>query len=97
MNSLLNGLDGLLKSDAAMITLGVVTFLALFLGLPLWLATYELNRDVERASAYRRDILTARTLWLSECDRPLDVCAAAWDDGSTLQSLYLDRVRGEAR
>ena len=34
----------------------------------------------------------ARNLWLSECSEPINVCAAAWDDGWTLRQLYVERV-----
>lgn len=33
-----------------------------------------------------------RALWLSECSKPLDECAKAWDESWTLRDLYDARV-----
>lgn len=37
--------------------------------------------------------VAAFDLWMGECSKPVDECAAAWDNGWSLREMYRDRVR----
>jgi hypothetical protein len=74
--------------------LGFVTvvLLVLITGGAIWAFETDMNRMREQAAISRAQLAKAQALWLSECTKPLDECAAAWDDGYTLRSLYRSRV-----
>lgn len=69
----------------------IVFTVAAFLGVS-WGIHIESTRLKEEAAASRAQLAKAQTLWLSECTKPIDECAAAWDDGETLRRLYRARV-----
>lgn len=61
----------------------------IMVGVITWLALTANDADGKIRDQNR----AARDLWFSECHEPINVCAAAWDDGWTLRELYVERVR----
>ncbi len=49
----------------------------------------QTHNEVERLGDQRR---AARALWFSECSKPVDECAIAWDSSHTLRDMYVERV-----
>ena len=62
-------------------------FIPAVLGLSALIAL-ELGKSREEGEAqFRR----AQELWFTECSKPIDECAVAWDDSYTLRRIYFDR------
>ncbi len=56
------------------------------------LAIYLTLLSVQETQRIKDRNQAARDLWLAECGKPIEVCAASWDSGWTLRELYRDRV-----
>lgn len=63
---------------------------AIFVGIFLAALTVK-EESIRREAAMERREASQR-LWLSECTKPIDECATAWDASYTLRELYRQRV-----
>lgn len=67
---------------------------------PLWLvATFIIGLGVVlwatggfEEGTGRDRYMTARNLWLADCQKPIESCAADWDRSYTLREIYGEKV-----
>jgi hypothetical protein len=75
--------------ELAITILGMAVIAGLVVGVVAAIVVNPAGQTAELRQQIRRE---ARTLWLTECDRPLDACARSWDEIPTLRHLYIERV-----
>lgn len=88
-NVVVDILESAFSRWGALTTLAIASLIA---GGLFWLMQSEMAHLREQAAISRAELARAQTLWLSECEKPIDECAAAWDNGPTLRKLYRAKV-----
>lgn len=78
--------DQLMQTRAGRWTMLVAIFVGVLLGITMIKGeSVRHQQAVERREA-------AQQLWFSECTKPIDECATAWDASYTLRELYREKV-----